>query len=408
MLAEILSILQSHLAPRLAEPDAIEALQETVRYLAPIPHGGFECRLNNDAQVDVQQCICLRRGDAALQAYLAGIINNSITGNSRSSQDRPTNPAWQRLLHFVTEWRTPSSLLHDELFELWLEFDVDSPSPELPLPSLFFGLKQEPVTARHGIAIAERALELLRHGALSNARAHTPSNATPDKGQWATEQWTAVQKNLHCCFHACPADAFISHIGVMLARPTEALRVNIKRLEPAALVPYLNHVGWPGETDEIAGLMEALSRYVDRITVCLDVGREIYPRIGLECILLQQPPAELRWADFVDYLVEQDLCLPQKGAALLDWPGYTNPTTATAAWPGALIGSSLVEPADRFTILERRLSHIKLVYRPQRALEAKGYLWFGHEWLHLQPETAHTEIVRTEEAPAAELQADII
>ena len=126
------------------------------------------------------------------------------------------------------------------------------------------------------------------------------------------------------------------------------------------------------------------------------MGRQIYPKIGLECILLKQPPQGPRWVSFLAYLVERGWCTPQKQAALLKWLGHTHPTTTAKPWPTHLITASLLQPPHRFSVFERRLSHIKIVYRPQCVhrpeirteaqndkkwvAEAKGYLWFSHEW----------------------------
>ena len=119
----------------------------------------------------------------------------------------------------------------------------------------------------------------------------------------------------------------------------------------------------------------------DRLTVCLDVGNKIYSQIGLECILLKQPQDESRWAIFLNYLLERELCSPEKRDALLNWPSQTNPINAKVPWPRHLIAASLLQPPERFTVFDRRLSHIKVVWRSPGLLEAKAYLWFQHQWL---------------------------
>ena len=393
-LADTLQIVLPHLSPALAVPEAIASLQKTARLLAPIPRGGFECRLGSEPQVDLQQCIVAGNGEAALlREHLGGMIN----------RDARTDKAWARLHDFITQWSEPSSDLHHEISEIWLEFDADFPkgSSDLPLPSLFFGLQQEATAIDKRLAVTERALDLLL------GRSYIPpSTSYPSTSGYGLSS----QQNWRRCFEACPEGVFISHIGVMISRPTEALRVNVKRLHPEMLIPYLEGVGWQGPTDELQRLMVELYDQVDRITVCLDVGRQIYPKIGLECILLKQPPQEPRWVSFLAYLVERGWCTPKKQAALLKWPGHSHPTTTAKPWPTHLITASLLQPPDRFSVFERRLSHIKIVYRPQCVhrpeirtearsfpllrpvltkegmtnkkwvAEAKGYLWFSHEW----------------------------
>jgi len=332
-LAAYLDVLLPHLGSQIVHPLVVSDVKTLASNLPPILRGGFECRLSaNSSQIDLQQCIV--QDDIKL-------LKEHITSSTNTIR-------WSQLLDFLTEWQ--SSL--KEIPEIWLEFDNNTAL----IPSVFIGLPQSPAHETYQIAV--QSLNLLL------------------QSNWAT--W---QDNLYRCFATCPDGVFVSHIGVMLSRNSPALRVNIKRLQADLLIPYLQQIGWQEETNELEILMQQLSALVDRITVCLDVGQQIYPQIGLECIFIQQPPHESRWAVFLDYLVEHNLCEPRKREALLNWPGQSNPVNSMAPWPKQLIAASLLEPKKRFTAFERRLSHIKVVWKPQGHLEAKAYLWFEHKWL---------------------------
>lgn len=367
-LADIVSPLLVDLPPALTAPNSLPILQALALHLAPILRGGFECRLGTAQQIDLQQCIAVDdRQIALLQAHLTEIRANSAA----------TDPMWARLLAFTTMWQESSSFLRRMIPEIWLEFDaapeiVTSHSTALPLPAFFFGLPQNASASVDSTIAAETLLDQLL----------------------GREQWSALQANVRRCFDACPEEAFVSHIGVMLSRATDALRINIKRLQPDTIIPYLQQIGWPGDADELATLMAVLYAHVDRITLCLDVGRAISPRVGLECILLKQPPEEARWESLLSHLVDQGLCLPEKASALLQWPGQTTPLTTTVDWPAHLVCASLLQPPEHFTTIVRRLSHIKVVYQPTAPLEAKGYLWFSHEWQ--QPALAEPQMVTTD------------
>ncbi|MEB3826589.1 hypothetical protein [Phormidium sp. CCY1219] len=350
-LTESLDVLLPNLMPVLVGSDAVLALKSLAGNLAPILRGGFECRLNANApQVDLQQCIVREERELALlrEFVAAAIANKGISVDS----------GWGKLQVFLDEWQ--SSL--QGIPEIWLEFDVKSCSNFLPLPAIFFGLPQEVSPAVSTYPIAQKSLDLLL-----------------GKAGW--REW---QDNLDRCFSACPESVFVSHIGAMLSRNFPALRVNVKRLQPDGLIPYLQAVGWPGETTELEALMKELFALCDRITVCLDVGNKIYPQIGLECIFLKQPPSEPRWSILLDYLVELGLCERKKGEALLNWPGQTHPMNSQAVWPRKLIAASLLQPRERFTVFDRRLSHIKISWRSPCNLEAKAYLWFEHQWLSVK------------------------
>ena len=346
-LTESLNLLLPNLEPTLASPDAVLSLKALAANLAPILRGGFECRLSANApQVDFQQCVIRDKSEVAL---LRELISTTTSGHR----------GWLQLDDFLAQWSEPLSLLGDSIPEIWLEFDINNSGVSLPIPAIFFGLTKSVSSSVETYPIATKSLDLLL----------------------GRSSWCEWQDNLYRCFAACPDGVLISHIGVMLSRKLPALRVNIKRLQPQSLLPYLLEIGWEHETNDLVALMKQLSAKVDGITVCLDVGNKIYPSIGLECIFLNQPDDESRWATFLDYLVELRLCEAQKRDALLKWPGQTNPFNASASWPNNLIVDYLLQSRQRFTVFERRLSHIKISRRKQSPLCAKAYLWFQHQWL---------------------------
>src|SRR5207253_3374790 len=100
--------------------------------------------------------------------------------------------------------------------------------------------------------------------------------------------------------------------------------------------------GWPGPAEDAAELAAHFHPLVDGVTVCLDVGETVLPRLGLELHLDRQPPAEPRWAVFLDRLVDAGWCTAEKRDGLLSWPGRVTP-----AGEDAPIAS-----------LEQRLSHV--------------------------------------------------
>ena len=332
--------------PTLANPDAALGLKALANNLAPILRGGFECRLSTDSSpVDFQQCIAADESESTL-------LQEKVYASVTSAIGRSADPRVSQLQDFLAQWQLS---LH-AIPEIWLEYDVNH-SSAFALPAIFFGLPQEVSPALETYSIATKSLDLLL-------------------GHSGWHEW---QHNVEQCFRACPDGVFISHIGVMLSRKTPALRVNVKRLQPDTLTPYLQEIGWPGETEELEALMEQLLRFVDRITVCLDVGDRIYPKIGLECILLKDPNNRDRWASFLDNLVEQQLCTEDKKTALLKWIDPNQKINSIPTWPLRFSPKPIAETPDQSHLLDRQLSHIKLTWQPQQPLEAKAYLWFEHQ-----------------------------
>jgi Prenyltransferase and squalene oxidase repeat len=345
-LAAAFDVVRSKLPAALVAPPIQTELQRLAGMLAPLPRAGFEVRLGACPDVDVQQWLTASGDEPRrLREHL-----------SRQGWD---SPATRGLERFLSDWGDPTHHLHDEIGELWLEFDRGAAGPpdELPPLSLFAGLND--IGGRDGLELAASFLDAV-------APAERPA------------LWMA---NLERCFAGCPKGAFVSHIGLMLERPVSFLRVNVKRLEPDALPSYLHQVGWRGPLDEAVRAMSRIRPLVDGVTTCLDVGSQVSGRLGLECTIEGQPPSNPRWAGFLDTLVEWDLCTGAKRDALLQWPGVTTPLDTDAPWPAPLIRAELLRGADHFTAFERRLSHVKITLGSRGCPDAKAYFGFFHAWL---------------------------
>ena len=114
-----------------------------------------------------------------------------------------------------------------------------------------------------------------------------------------------------------------------------------------------------------------------RGTVHFDVGEGVSAKLGVE-VTFGESSASFQRDDpedtrLLDYLVEHDLCLPDKRDALLSWVG------------GFRLASRGPSDAEAAPIFLRTISHIKLVFQPGRPPEAKAYLGLGR----IDGQTAH-------------------
>ncbi|MGI5921631.1 MAG: hypothetical protein ACOX6I_07830 [Syntrophomonadaceae bacterium] len=55
------------------------------------------------------------------------------------------NPIWRNIMAFADQWFAGESLCNSLTKGLWFEFDVSGPPPILPIPSIFFGVKNNSV-----------------------------------------------------------------------------------------------------------------------------------------------------------------------------------------------------------------------------------------------------------------------
>ncbi|MEH2253626.1 prenyltransferase/squalene oxidase repeat-containing protein [Nostoc sp.] len=351
-LADSLNIILPSLATELTTLTSLSYLQKLAKLSAPIPRAGFEIRLNRENhQVDLQQGIFYQDGEPKI---LAHYLSTLASYNHEFKQ-----PVWGRIYQFCEVWSRPNSSLKN-ISEIWLEFDITDSAVQQLIPSIFIVIKNcDLLKSEEYFHIVKSALELL----------------------WGEPIYDSLLSNLYRCFTACIKPAYISHVGIMLSRQVEALRINVTKLPVYQIATYLQKIGYTQPPDKIETLVNELLDIFDHVRFCLDVGTKIYPQIGLECFFEQQSGLDPRWSPFLDDLVVKRLCTPEKRDALLAWIGSTIPSNIKEPWASHLIAESLLQSPENLSILDRRLSHIKLTYKPECSLEAKAYIGFVHQWL---------------------------
>lgn len=348
-LADSLPLLLDALAPAFVKSSARARAIEKARALLPIVCGGFEVRLYDDAAIDVFQCLNRLPQDFARLETHVQWLQRTMT------LDEKSDSAWRALETFLRH-RSESSITYETAMdEIWLECDANGASAA---PCVFLSFRRE-MEKPTSIEFCAQTLPLLIDSA--NVRV-------------LIESVRQIQS-------ACPEGARISHIGVMLGRDENVLRVNVKGLNAQTVVPFLERIEWSGEIIELKTLWEQVHAHVDSITLCLDVSEQVLPRVGLECILTKPPSREPRWNEWLAWLVEEKLCTTEKREALREWDVTITPASH-GNWSMPLVIQALLAPANEFAVIELDPSHIKLVYSPDRPLQAKAYLWFAQRMLH--------------------------
>jgi hypothetical protein len=352
-LYDSLQLVSPYLSPDKVPPEQLSFIKQVARKLAPIHCAGFECLLGDKATwVDFQQRILARHNEPGLLRDY--IFSSGLTFSSD----------WNQIKNLCEQVQNPLSRLHGTISEFWLEFDLPQPIAlePVPSPSVFISLNP---SLSNGKADNSRLAVIIQILNVLLGR--------PISGRLAAR--------IKRCLEACNDGASIIDIGTMLSRRPEVIRVNVGGINPAHLVSFLNQIGWDGNATPIETTFEQMFTMLDRLSLCLDVGDIVYPQIGLECFLNEQPDKDHRWTELFNELVSKGLCTSAKRDALMSWPGYTYPTQSSFPWPKQLILESLLEEPDRFTVIGRRLSHTKLVFQPDGQIKTKGYFGFGPLWL---------------------------
>ncbi len=336
-MTDYLKVVTPHLHSELISQRSLFHLQALARLLPPFSSAMLEFRLGSDrSQTDLSVFFTRRT------LNLPKILLN--------------HPVWQALQVFCQECVEPSSLLYRCIQEIALEFDLDAPPSQVPIPSIFLSWNEGNVND------AQTLIEILFR---------LPNYSISSK----------LQSNLRLCVDSLPNSAKVEHIGVMLSRPGGALRVIVGGIPPQKFSDYLMQIGWFDSTQTISTLVSTLDELVDEIHfLSFDIGESISPRVGLEFFLKKQPEHEPRWSLFLDRLIEMELCTQAKKNALLAWTGVSQKADNPELWPQNLSGGDRLLGSRAHSVFWRTINHIKIVYQPGIPLEAKGYVMFGHHW----------------------------
>ena len=345
-LTRTLDVMRPFLPHALVSAEAFERACAAVEHLqARITDGiYFECRLHDrSSRVDLV-IIVREQGGALLSTPTAGT----------SSDARYADDGWHRLAAFCRRWLTSETRLRDLIDHIWLEYDVEPRQPDTqagrPAPGVFCRLRAPHRRAHSPRELCRRTLRVVE--AL--------------KGRPASR---IVRDCLSASVARLPQEAAVPYIGFMIGRRTPTIRVCIAKLAAVDAGTYLAATIGSRNLADIAS--QAMLRdgvggpwYVPMLHIDIDERRGFLPRIGIErpftwiCQLTGATgAAEL---DLLDGLVARNLCTRTKRDALLTWPGRS-----VAMMPHEL----------GWSVIERRINHVKFVHDPDSGTEAKGYLF---------------------------------
>jgi len=277
---------------------------------------------------------------------------------------------WGLIAALSRAWSVPGSALDLELHNLALEFDLPEGSQGAPAPNVFLG-------ARTGVLPPKAGHPGQMELPLVGSAAWLVDDALPLLGRRLPR---AQRDSLFRCFEALPQGSRAFQVGVMLARPIDALRVCVIGLDHRRVTDYLGRIGWPGDLIELDSLVGPLAAGSDSVVLDVDVGERVVPSLGIECFAGEDgdPGLADRWARFLDPVVQAGLCLPERRQALLDWPLVIRESEA-AGWPPHLRQASGFVGGEVEGSLVRAINHVKLGWAPGR-VQAKAYLRVQHRW----------------------------
>ena len=328
------------------------------------------------------------------------------------------HPTWQHIRQAAQRWSEPTSLLHDAIDDIWLEFDIGSSAshgnaehtatadarsatPDLPVPSSFLGIASPGLTSLDWIG--QIALPTLMGSPLS----------------------PRVQTTLQECLAALPASARVFQVGTLSGRvpetsPTDTLplRLYVQNLALSQLPSLLERLSWPGDKTLLTQLLTRIDplhetcslqlELIDSQNSSLPSGSSsiLASKIGIECVF----PHRAAWQKVLSRLVMLGFCRSDRAQALLDYPGYVRAQNCPQFPPLLKQWSAQLAPY-RECLLVKRLAYLKFTYEPGHPLQAKAYLGLSPTWIdarYLNPNVAMVNPQYDQESTAIRVCKDLI
>ena len=347
-----LNLVDAHLDARLASAETRENVRRIARMLPPVLGFQFESRIGSPTRcVDFLPRLLLSYGSS-----------DALLGLGEAPSTLPPaawkHLGWNAVAEFCREWRKPGGALPAGVMDVFLEFDMDGALPEVPEPCVFLDFER---TVQRTLPLAERGLDLLLGDRLP----------------------ASTRQQLAACYEALPPGARAYSVGVMFPRGTSTVRLCLMDASLPQWLDYLERIGCPSPTAEMREALGDLPALADRVTLDIDVGPTVGPKVGFEFFIDgPQGPSQPRWQALLGRLVERGLALPDKREAALAWPGFMPQRShPEEAWPEGLRRLSREQHGRALSLFLRRLSHLKVAHQPGRPLEAKVYLETLHRWL---------------------------
>lgn len=244
--------------------------------------GGFECRLDDNPQVDFG--LCLQQ-------------SKSFAGMGLPWDCKQALP--HSLAQFIDEWVSHDSLIRDNVDCIWLGFDRTG-SSEADTPFMYFSpsLNSASLSGRdnHLIeTVMNAGLSLLAPGA------HDASLPV-----------------IRRCLEALPECGEVLLVASLQQRGSSGVRLEL-RMPTAEVLGFLQRCNWPGDYDWLQQTLTALDTHLWLMPIQVEVCDQVLPTLSLEFPVRSYEIESGEWEYVLDQFVRLGLCLPEKQSAVTQW-----------------------------------------------------------------------------------------
>ncbi len=338
MSTSVLRDIFPYLPLELIPPAKALKIEQFASTLPPPSNVLFECRLMGKKDA-IDLSFRYRRFSSANIIRYADRIGRSAS--------------WDRIRSFCMDWENLSSFLHEEIENIWLEFDQEAYDAPIPIPNLFIGFKD---------------------GSLSNF----DENCLRKMETLVNSLFPGIRPpSIRNLLHLLPTGATLEHIGVMYPREATPLRLcfNIPVIQVNNFLLKIYGIKFTSITRQL--IDEIISNYVDVVMVQVNADDEDAGVIGLD--VRSGPGFEM--VDFIKQLAAKERFPQIKVDSMFKWEGQSSELFYEETNPKVMHAPPRNEE-NYSRVNSRNISHIKFNCSANQILEIKAYLGAGFWYLH--------------------------
>lgn len=285
--------------------------------------------------------------------FLLGFLPGSKAEQAhvRQGHDAPPDSPQAVLANYFARVRSAEFPEAALIAKTILEYDMGLVAGDADAPPAVFQCLNHPSSRNSGIRDAEIAGRIASELSCAVGR-------SDDAREIATIRRVVA---------ALPPGWRLTWMGAMPGRDPRMIRLMIVGVDAGGLVDDLQRIGWPGPTEIVSSILDALNDQFNRLAIQLEVSAQgTLPRLGIEVYVLPERSPDGfqgrstaatpdRWRPVLSRLENAGWCLPLKAGNLLEFPGR----------------EYLFD--DGIFLVHKGINHIKIALEAGQACTAKAY-----------------------------------
>jgi hypothetical protein len=297
------------------------------RQLPALEHGIIELQEYPDNErVDLMMCV-----------FVKELQDSFFEGNSPIKRNAFLNNLGEHFDAFLQEWNSEGTYLNTLLQNIYLVYDFEDRSDELPIPWRYLAFKKVSFDKDLWMTIFLKSMET-----------------------FGIKKEENTLQLLRSCMENLTSNSWIFGYGFLNSRGQNLLRIGIAGfLSVQEIAEFLKKIKWTGDIDHLSSLLSFSDEYTEDYVLALDLGETISNCIGIECNVGKNENARKTKA-FLDQINTVFSFDEERGRQIVNWTG----------------NETFLEEDEKAVHCKKWLNHVKFTYDSNKVSKIKPYLYF--------------------------------